>query len=220
MTPTEHGDGAEDHGSLPPIALHEAERPSKGPVRLLCDEIGFAFDPRLEQPAVLIAFVRELLSEIEDRREMAVHVVRMGGKAPSEASARVLESARLMVAADTPALAILIAENVHDLANEFNPDDAYPTDHLIDMVSSCASAIRFGLESPCHSRHAAAAAQHVWKQVYGVSRFDSHTPAWEKEWARSKLLSAVVSLIPPTPPQQASMGGSEPKIPRTHKGEG
>lgn len=58
-----------------------------------------------------------------------------------------------------------------------------------------ASAIRFGLETPCRSRHAAHAAQHVWQQIYGISLFDSHTPGWQREWARSKMIAALTALV-------------------------
>lgn len=68
-------------------------------------------------------------------------------------------------------------------------------------------------ESPCASRHAASAAQHVWKRVYGVSRFDSETPAWEKAWARTKLQSAILSLLPsPIAREHSSPRQSVPPI--------
>src|ERR1700678_1534394 len=143
----------------------------RGPVRILCDEIGFRFDERLEQPAVLIAFVRELVREIAFEREIGVRskgfVV---GPGPSEASGEVLALAEKMLSEGTRESAAA----VHDAAHVWNPEDG-PCDHLIDMLSSCASALRFGLETPCHSRHAAAAASHVWGRLYGVSRFDGYT---------------------------------------------
>ncbi len=174
----------------------EALKPA-GVVEALCKEIGFTFDPRLERSDVLIAFVRELVCEIADRRHMAEVVSRRFGKTgPSDGSSEVLELAGVMLAAATDEERIALAAKVHDACDRLNPDDAYPTDHLIDMVSSCASAVRFGLKMPAMSRHAAAAADHVWKQVYGISRFDRHTPAWGKAWAREKLLTAIVGMLP------------------------
>lgn len=73
------------------------------------------------------------------------------------------------------------------------PDDG-PCDHLLDMLSSCASAIRFGLEKPCTSRYAAAAANHIWSHLYGVHLFDQFTDEWQKDWARAQLQAAITGL--------------------------
>lgn len=196
--------GEEDMASVSQIALssngHPEAEPSaaKGPIRILCDEIGFPFDRRLERRDLLVAFVAELVSEVRGRRDIGVHVAALTGHTPSDSSATVLGLAEAMVLETTPDALKRAAEAVHDASHELNPDDAYPTDHLIDMLSSCASAIRFGLESPCRSRHAAEAANHVFRHVYGVSRFDSHTADWSKGWARTLLSSAILSLLVPS----------------------
>lgn len=207
---------AEDCRGAPSTTGSVSAQLSKGPVRILCDEIGFPFDHRFERVDLFVSFVRELVAEIDHARMIAAHVAKMGGKGPSEGSAEVLALARGMTdPVNTIADLRATAEAVHDLAHELNPDEAYPTDHLIDMLSSCASAIRFGLEEPCRSRHAASAADHVWKQIYGVSRFDEHTPEWRKSWARAKLISALVSLLP----QDRSPGAHETaREPNTAKG--
>lgn len=162
----------------------------KGAVRILCDEIGFPFDRRLERKEVLIAFVRELVEEVEDKRLMTGKIAHVLAHKPSEASLEVLALAKTMIADGT----VESAAAVHDAAHPLNPEDAYPTDHYIDVLSSCASAVRFGQEMPCHSRHAASAAQHVWKFLYGVSRFDGYTPAWEKDWACKIMQRALIAL--------------------------
>jgi len=169
-------------------------RRKQGPVEALCREIGFPFDYRLERPDVFVAFVRELVGEIADQRDMAERIAHLTNKPPSEGSAEVLALAVAMLAEPTEERAAA----VHDAADVLNLEDRVPTDHTIDMLVSCASAIRFGLVDKfgLESRHAAEAANHVWKQVYGVSRFDSATPAWEKDWARQKLTSALISLLP------------------------
>lgn len=173
------------------------QTPEKGPVRILCDEIGFDFDPRLEREDVFVAFVRELVAAVEERREVQSRIAHVTHRPPSEGSGEVLALANRMLSwPTTTADRIAAAGVVHDAAHRLNPEGVYPTDHLIDMLSSCASAIRFGLEIPCRSRHAAGAANHVWKQRYGVSLFDSETPSWEREWARKRLLSAILSLLP------------------------
>lgn len=199
-TQMEDDKSARDHARSTCAATPESAAPKKGSVRILCDEIGFRFDPRLERPEVLVAFVRELVSEVAELRDMAQTISHLTGKPPSEGSASALAVAEAMLSVDNVRAWIGGAAMLHDACGRLNPEDACPTDHLIDMLSSCASAIRFGLEDRGElgfsSRHAASAASHVWKQVYGVSRFDSETPAWEHEWARGKLLSAIISLVP------------------------
>lgn len=178
------------HGAPTPHA-------DKGPMRILCDEIGFPFDRRLEREDLFVAFVRELFAEIDSQRWLLDRVSKVGGKPPSEASGEVLGLARRMFDANlSRTYRRAMAVQVHDACRLHNPDDAYPTDHLIDMISSCASAIRFGLEAPCRSRHAAEAARHVWGQAYGISRFDNETPEWLHSWSRMRLISALVSLLP------------------------
>lgn len=173
----------------------------KGPVRLLCDEIGFLFDGRLERDDILIAFVRELLYEVSRENGLSRQLAEMVGKAHDPDALEAINLAVEMLDSDDK---IAAAARVHDACHRLNPDDAYPTNHAIDMVASIASAVRFGLEKPCRSRHAAEAANHVWKQTYGVRRFDRHTPAWEKEWARSKLIAAIISLLPTPQPEDTT----------------
>lgn len=171
----------------------------KGPIRILCDEIGWRFDKRLERVDVLVAFVGQLVDEIETKREITDRCAGFTGKPVSEGSGQAIKAARHMLAGQGVAELIGRSKALHALCDELNPEEPYPThptDHLIDMLSGCASAIRFGLETPCRSRHAASAAGHVWKQVYGVSLFDSRTPEWENSWARSIFQDALVSMLP------------------------
>lgn len=174
--------------------IYDPDR-KKGPVEILCKEIGFRFDRSMERRDMFVAFVKILVGHVSDMRELQARISHLTKKAPSDGSATVLAAAEKMLEAESPSDMIAAAKVVHDLSHELNPEDAYPTDHLIDMLSSCASAIRFGLElGPCQSRHAADAAQHIWKQKYGVSLFDSFTPNWENDWARAQLQDAILSL--------------------------
>lgn len=173
-----------------------------GPVEVLCREIDFAFDARMERDDLLIAFVSELVGEVGHLRGVQAAIADLTGEPPSEESSPLLDLALSMVALDlglSRAARERIATSIHDRSHEVNPDDpGHSCDHLVDMLSSCASAIRFGLEKPCRSRHAAEAASHVWKHKYGVSLFDGNTPRWQREWARAKLQSALLSLLSPT----------------------
>lgn len=164
----------------------------KGPVEILCDEIGFRFDPRYERPEILLSFVSVLVEHVAHRVSMNKKIVEaLGGKPyPSEFD-RVLSLMRATIRSDDP---ITNAALTHDLVHEVNPEGG-PCDHDIDMLSSCASAVRFGLEYPCHSRHAAAAASHVWKRIYGISLFDQFTPEWCNDWSRAQFQEAIFRLI-------------------------
>lgn len=170
-----------------------------GPVETLCREIEFPWRAELERTDVFISFVRSLVREVSDMRCMQSSIAHLTLITPSKESGKVLALSNKMLAFHESETADMIkmAARVHDLCHELNPDEKTPTDHLIDMYSSCASAIRFGLETSCSSRHAASAAQHVWERKYGLQLFDGHTPAWEKEWARSKMTDAIIALLPP-----------------------
>lgn len=163
----------------------------KGPVELLCEEIGFRFERGMETEAILVAFVGVLIDHVEDMRDMGLRLADITGviePRPSEESGDVLSAARDMLATTDK---IAAAAKVHDLTRQ--PDDG-PCDHLIDMLSSCASAIRFGLEKPCRSRHAASAADHIWKHRYGIRLFDEFTSNWRNDWTCAQLQRAILGL--------------------------
>lgn len=180
------------------------EQRDKGPIEILCKEIGLHFEKDLERTDVLVAFVASLVGEISHMRAVQDQIAEVTGKPPSDNSAEALRLAGEMLSQDDDDTLIKKAAAVHDFSHTAAPDDMYPADHLIDMVSSCASAIRFGLKKPCRSRHAAEAANHIWKHKYGVSLFDHFTSGWENEWARAKFHEAILSMTPirgcaPTP---------------------
>ncbi len=168
----------------------------EGPVEILCKEIDFHFDNELERVDLFVAFVSVLVAEISKMRNMQDQLADVTGVAPSDNSAEALRLAKKMLAEQEIDGLIEKAAALHDFSHTANPEDAYPTDHLIDMASSCASAIRFGLETPCHSRHAASAADHIWKRVYGIGLFDHISSRWRKDWARIKFQEAIISLTP------------------------
>lgn len=172
------------------------EKREKGPVEILCDEIGFRFDRSMERRDIFISFVGVLIDEIADIRDWKVQLAKFGCEAPSDESGPILAAARTMLVADDK---IAAAAKVHELTRQ--PDDG-PCDHLLDMLSSCASAIRFGLETPCHSRHAASASGHVWRFRYGITLHDEYTSNWKKDWTRVKLQNAIMRLVPSPAPAQ------------------
>lgn len=190
---TEGNSSIRPQGASVPTEFRDLRSADKGPVRILCDEIGFPFDGRIEREDVLVAFARELLYDVSRENGLERQLAEMVGKTHNPDALEAINAAVEMLEADDK---IAAAAHVHDVCRRLNPDDAYPTNHAIDQVSSIASVLRFGLEKPCRSRHAAEAANHVWKHLYGVSRFDRHTSPWEKDWARAKLTSAIISLLP------------------------
>lgn len=189
--------------------LSEAQR-EKGPVEILCKEIGFRFDRRMETTDVFVAFVSVLVSNVALMRAEQEHLAGIAGKPPSENSGEVLRRTLEMLASNDPDGLVGKAAEVHGFIHHVEPDDAYPCDHLIDMLSSCVSAIRFGLETPCRSRHAAEAAGHIWGRIYGVKRFDSFTPNWQREWTRAQLQEAI--LLRMTDKGCAALGSDPPAV--------
>jgi hypothetical protein len=173
-------------------------RRDQGPVEILCSEIGIEFNRNMERRDIFVAFVAQLVGQIAERMELVDRISAFAKVKASTDDARdilVKVCALLELIGDA---AISYAAEIHDRIHEIMPDDG-PCDHNIDMLSSCVSAIRFGLETPCRSRHAAEAASHVWKHVYGISRFDRQTSQWQKQWARGLFQDALISLLPPLP---------------------
>ncbi len=177
----------------------------KGPVEILCKEVGFRFGRHLETQPIFVSFVTVLVSQIADIRGMQARIAEIPGivaashPMPSDDSGEVLRRVQnlcsLGALAQTKQTMIDGAAEVHSFIHEVAPDNAYPCDHLIDMLSSCVSAIRFGLEVPCHSRHAAEAASHIWRKRYGLTLEDEFTWAWAKDWTRAQMQDAISRLV-------------------------
>lgn len=170
----------------------------KGPVQILCKEIGFPFDKSLERIDVFVSFVCVLVREVSDMiawRSVISRGFSQDGFGTIEAM-KPLKAVKELVEVSFN----LSADKREKLCAELHngildqPDDG-PCNRFIEMLSSCVSALRFGLEIPCHSRHAADAANTIWKHKYGVQLFDEHTSKWENQWAYSKLQEAIISLM-------------------------
>lgn len=169
-----------------------SDAPTKYPVEILCEEIGFQYGPHLERADIFIGFVSALIDEVADMVGWRA-VISRGFSEPgyeTMVAHKPLKSVREMLALDP----VRVAERDHMCAalhRQLDQPDDGPCNHLLDMLSSCVSAVRFGLEVPCHSRHAAEAANHVWKHKYGVRLLDECTSDWQKDWARRKLTQAI-----------------------------
>lgn len=169
-----------------------------GAIEILCKEIGYPFDKRLERVEVLVAFVLVLVEHIGDmaRTQASLAGIAASVVAPSEECLTVHSRVLATLEFRTRARLIEEAAKIHDFIHTFFDDEGVSgrTDHLTDMLSSCVSAIRFGLETPCQSRHAASAANHVFDQLYDLRLEDKLSREWQKEWSRIQLAEVVLRI--------------------------
>ncbi len=165
---------------------------NKEVIELLCEEIGATYTKNMETIPVLVSFVCVLVDEIDDLIQVAKKIAHLTGKEIPSGTEEAVDRVRAVLALRDRDKLIEDAALAHETVHA--PDGVIPCNHYMDMLSSCVSAIRFGFEQPCQSRHAAAAADHVWQHVYGVSRFDKHSHKWGKQWARVKFYEALGAI--------------------------
>ena len=161
----------------------------EGAVEILCKEINATFKPEYETVEVLIAFVGSLVGEIDDMIGLERHLEKVTGKETSDEAVKSLERVKNLLAVKGRRDELIKAAAKAHIVT-YVPDEG-DCDHYVDMLSSCVSAIRFGLEIPCRSRHAASAANHIWKRKYGIRLFDRHSNDWGKQWAKMKFNEAI-----------------------------
>lgn len=174
--------------------MSNTKRKEKGPIEILCDEIDFRFSRKMERVDLLVSFVSVIVGHVGDMRMTQEAISEMTGHSPSDESAIFLGKVNDLLKLNDRQGLIDGASEIHSYSHGLGLEEAYPCDHLIDMLGSCVSAIRFGLEVPCHSRHAASAANHVWERAYGISRFDQYTSNWKNDWVRSQMQNAISNL--------------------------
>lgn len=164
------------------------KKKEQGPVEILCQEIGATYTNNMESTSILVTFISVLVDEIDCMVLMDHHIADLTGKEVPNETYGAIEIVRKLLTISDRVLLIEGASRAHDTVTVH---DEGPCNHYVDMLSSCVSAIRFGLEAPCRSRHAAEAASHVWKQKYGITLFDKHSPAWGRQWACVKFYEAL-----------------------------
>lgn len=156
-----------------------------GAIEGLCNEIGFRFLSGMEHKSILLSFVSVLVDEIRDQVEM---LESLPFRAVSPQSKVLMDAVRFTL--------------VYPTENNINwcREEAYPTndenceDLICLQLDSCVSAIEFGLEDPCHSRHTAEAAFEIWKVKYTPRIQDRNTTKWAREWACDKMAEALLKL--------------------------
>lgn len=184
---------------ISPLTRQVSDQRVQGPVEILCKEISYPYDLSLERTDIFVAFVEALVDEVSDMIawRSAIYGEQANHQWNTSDAAEALVAVKELVKESYRSSAETRATKCADLHNDIlhEPDDG-PCNRFIGMLSSCVSAVRFGLEIPCRSRHAAEAASHIWKYRYGVTLFDRHTTKWEHDWARHKLHQAIMSLLP------------------------
>lgn len=146
----------------------------------------------LETTAVLVCFVAALVEEVGEMMGSARRIAHVTGRGVSDECYEALNTVGELLEIENKDDIIKASAEAH---RTVTVQEGGPYDHYMDMLSSCVSALRFGLVTPCSSRHAAAAADHIWKQKYGITLFDKHSNGWGKRWAKSKFYESFGKLI-------------------------
>lgn len=152
---------------------------SKGPVEILCDEIGAVFNPSMETIPVFLSFMTVLVAEIEHDEIMNAKI--RGSQVEEKLQQAFVDMDELLSATDY--------NQIMYLADQFCIHDA-PS----NLLRQVAVAIKFGLERPCKSRHAADAAKHICRHLYGYSMHDAMINEFENQWARNKFYDSLGRL--------------------------
>lgn len=177
----------------------------KGVVEILAAEVGVTFDPSMERPEVLYAYMRQLLGHFERHVSVLDRLLR---QPVNSAVSRFLERIyQLCDGHQSREDAIQEADIISDLITEADDDDGWPRDKSLEWLKGACCAIRFGLETPCHSRWPAEAGGHLFKMVYGFRLYDSNTGRWQKEWLRDRFNDGLRALANAENPSDAARDG-------------
>jgi hypothetical protein len=165
----------------------------RGPYQILCEEIGARYFDHINEEEALVSFVRVLVDVISHDMDIKEQIEPMTGVTHSEISHTILVMTKDALQRDGSEAIIKKCSEIHNWIWSKLGDEH--CDHEVDMLNSCVSALRFGLEKPCKSRHAASASNHIWKKHYRVGLFDTFTSGWQKEWARAQLDKAISNQL-------------------------
>ena len=168
------------------------KNPERSAIQILCDEIGADYFKEFEGMQVLVSFVSVLVDEIGDKMETDRIIAHLTGINTSVKAGECLNIVKSLLLITDENKMIDECAKAHLTVTVHDPS---PCDHYVDMLSSCVSALRFGLEKPCQSRHAAEAASHIWKHKYNIGLFDEHSSRWQKDYSNAMLKKAIARLI-------------------------
>ena len=151
---------------------------SKGPVEILCNEIGAVFNSNMETIPVFMSFMTALVAEIEHDEIMNAKI--RGSRVDEKLQQAFVDMDELLSGTEHGQILYL--------ADQFCIHES--PKHLL---RECAVAIKFGLEVPCKSRHAADVAKHICRHLYGYSLHDTMISEFENQWVRNKFYDSLGS---------------------------
>ena len=152
---------------------------SNGPVEILCNEIGAVFNSNMETIPVFMAFISVLVAEIEHDEVMNAKI--RGSSVDKKTQQAFVDIDEILSATER--------EQILYLADQFHIHEQ--PKHLLH---DCAIAIKFGLEVPCKSRHAADAAKRICRYLYGYKMHDPAICDFENQWVRNKFYDSLGRL--------------------------
>ena len=152
---------------------------SKGPVEILCDEIGAVFNPNMETIPVFLSFITVLVAEIKDDEILNAKI--RGSRVEEKLQRAFIDMDELLSATEY--------NQIMYLADQFCIHEV--PSHLLRQ---CAVAVKFGLEFPCKSRHAEDVAKQICRYLYGYSLHDAMINEFENKWVRDKFYDSLGRL--------------------------
>lgn len=177
----------------------------KGPVEILAKEIGAMFDVSMEREAVLFSYLTQIVGHIEG----ALRIAEIIKPEPPQQARDFIERVKQMcdgsLSGDD---AIQESEIIADLIGEVDDNDGWPGDKYLTLLVGVTFAVRFGLETPCHSRWAAEAGHDVFKTIYGFRLHDSYTSRWSNQWLADRFADGLAALAAK---EQAAEGSVTPE---------
>lgn len=151
----------------------------KGPVEILCNEIGAVFNSNMETIPVFLSFIAVLVAEIEEEEIISAKI--HGHQIEEKLQQAFIDMDEILSATEQ--------EQILYLADQFYIHE--PPSHLL---RDCAITIKSGLEVPCNSRHAADAAKHICRHIYEYKMHDIMINEFENNWCRNKFYDSLGRL--------------------------
>jgi len=133
----------------------------------------------METIPVFLSFITVLVAEIENDEIMNAKI--RGSQVEEKVQQAFVDMDELLSATDY--------NQIMYLADQFWIHEA--PSHLLRQ---CAGAVKFGLERPCKSRHAADTANNICRHLYGYSMHDTMIKEFENKWARNKFYESLGRL--------------------------
>lgn len=156
----------------------------RGVVEILAKEIGADFDPSMERPAVLFAYLRQLLKHLKHE----INIRKVLTPSVEQLASRFIERVDQMCDGSMEAEeAIQEACIIRDLIRSVDDEDGWPVDKYLNILVGICNAVRFAFENPCHSRWPAEVGSDLFKARYRFSVLDHYTSSWAKAWLRDRF---------------------------------